>query len=218
MDRGSDCQLWREAQLVRQYLAWSARSAVHSRRAGRRRLPRPRRPPATSGGGKRTRPREGSTHTFLEENALQERVLVPQHQTLVRGIAVGGLEAVEVLLVHADRLLELLDVLGAAFAESSLGLAVPLLPLLRRCVYLPSALGSLPREATTRETPGGAVRMPGECGRRPPATTSASGAGEESLPACGRPCAWAAGSPGSRCWRGRARPRGWSRWTPRCRP
>lgn len=42
----------------------------------------------------------------------------------------GSLEVVEVGLVDADGLLELLDVLGAALAESGLGLTVPLLALL----------------------------------------------------------------------------------------
>lgn len=47
-----------------------------------------------------------------------------------------GLQVVQVLLVDLDRLLELLDVLGAALPERGLGLAVPLLPLLRRGVDL----------------------------------------------------------------------------------
>lgn len=42
----------------------------------------------------------------------------------------------QVLLVNLDRLLELLDVLGAALAERGLSLAVPLLPLLGRGVDL----------------------------------------------------------------------------------
>jgi len=49
----------------------------------------------------------------------------------------GGLKAVQVLFVHSDGLLKLFDVLGSSFAESGLGLAVPLLPLLRRGVDLP---------------------------------------------------------------------------------
>lgn len=48
----------------------------------------------------------------------------------------GRLQVVQVLLVDLDRLLELLDVLGAALPERGLGLAVPLLPLLRRGVDL----------------------------------------------------------------------------------
>lgn len=41
------------------------------------------------------------------------------------------LQVVEVLLVDLDGLLELLDVLGTPLPESSLRLAVPLLPFLR---------------------------------------------------------------------------------------
>lgn len=48
----------------------------------------------------------------------------------------GGLEAVKVRLVDSDGLLQLLDVLGAALAESSLGLTVSLLALLGGGVYL----------------------------------------------------------------------------------
>ncbi len=45
-------------------------------------------------------------------------------------MAMGGLKVVQVLLVDADRLLQLLDVLGAAFAKGGLRLAVALLALL----------------------------------------------------------------------------------------
>lgn len=41
------------------------------------------------------------------------------------------MQVVEVLLVDLDGLLELLDVLGTPLPESSLRLAVPLLPFLR---------------------------------------------------------------------------------------
>ena len=48
----------------------------------------------------------------------------------------SGLKIGEVLLMGADGLLELLDVLGSPFPEGGLSLTVPLLPLLRRRVYL----------------------------------------------------------------------------------
>lgn len=69
--------------------------------------------------------------SFLEKDALEQRVLVAQHQTLVGGVTVGSLQVVEVLLMDADSLLELLDVFGAAFTEGGLRLAVSLLALLR---------------------------------------------------------------------------------------
>lgn len=78
----------------------------------------------------------GTPPTLFEQDALQQRVLVAQHETLVGGVPVGRLQVVQVLLVDLDRLLELLDVLGAALAEGGLGLAVPLLPLLRGGVDL----------------------------------------------------------------------------------
>jgi hypothetical protein len=48
----------------------------------------------------------------------------------------GGLETLEVRLVNLDRLLQLLDVLGAPFSEGSLSLPVPLLSLLGRSIDL----------------------------------------------------------------------------------
>jgi hypothetical protein len=53
---------------------------------------------------------------------------------------VSGLKTGEVLLMRANGFLELLDVLGSPLPEGGLGLTVPLLPLLRRCVYLKSKL------------------------------------------------------------------------------
>ena len=50
------------------------------------------------------------------------------------------LEVLQRLLMVLDGALELLDILGAALAEGSLGLPVALLALLRRGVYL-AALG-----------------------------------------------------------------------------
>lgn len=46
--------------------------------------------------------------------------------------------------MNADGLLELLDVLGAALAKGSLGLAVPLLAFLRGCVDLGQHVGVSP--------------------------------------------------------------------------
>lgn len=74
--------------------------------------------------------------TLLQKDTLQEGVLVAQHQALVGGGAMSSLKAVEVGLMDADGLLELLDVLGAALAEGSLGLAVALLPFLRGSIDL----------------------------------------------------------------------------------
>jgi len=73
---------------------------------------------------------------LLEEDSLQKRVLVTQHQALVRGMAVGRLQVVEILLVNTDRLFQLLDVLGAALPESGLSLAVALFPLFRSRINL----------------------------------------------------------------------------------
>jgi hypothetical protein len=74
--------------------------------------------------------------TFLEKNAFQQRILIPEHQTLIRCIAVRRLQTVKILFVNLNGILELLDVLGTPFPECSLGLTVPLLPLFRGGVYL----------------------------------------------------------------------------------
>jgi hypothetical protein len=67
-------------------------------------------------------------NTLLKKNALEQRVLVAEHQALISGVAMSGLEVGQVLLMGANSFLELLDVLGSPFPESRLGLPVPLLP------------------------------------------------------------------------------------------
>jgi hypothetical protein len=74
--------------------------------------------------------------TFLEQDPLQQRVLVPEHQALVGGTAVALLQVLQRVLMVLDGALKLLDVLGTALAEGSLGLAVALLALLRGGIYL----------------------------------------------------------------------------------
>jgi hypothetical protein len=74
--------------------------------------------------------------TFLKQDPFQKGVLVSQHETLVRRAPVGGLQVVEIGLMNADGLLELLDILRAALSKGRLSLAVPLLPLLRGSVNL----------------------------------------------------------------------------------
>lgn len=73
---------------------------------------------------------------FLEEDTFQKRVLVTQHQALVRSMAVGRLQVVEILLMDTDRLLQLLDVLCSPFTESCLSLAVTLFALFRSRIDL----------------------------------------------------------------------------------
>lgn len=68
---------------------------------------------------------------LLEEDALKQRVLVSQHQTLVRSSTVGSVQISQRLFLNTDGLLKLFDVLGPPLAESCLSLAVALLALLR---------------------------------------------------------------------------------------
>lgn len=76
-------------------------------------------------------PAPGATaHTFLEKDPFKERVLVAKHQALICSAAVSSLQAVEVRLMDADGLLQLLNVFGATLTEGCLGLTVALLALL----------------------------------------------------------------------------------------
>lgn len=65
--------------------------------------------------------------TFLQKDPLEQRVLVSQHQALVGGGSVALLQRLQRLFVPLDGGLQLLDVLGAAFAKGRLSLAIPLL-------------------------------------------------------------------------------------------
>jgi len=67
--------------------------------------------------------------SLLKKNTLQQRVLVSKHQALVGGGAVSRLEVMEIGLMDADGLFELLYVLSSTFTEGSLSLSVPLLSL-----------------------------------------------------------------------------------------
>lgn len=69
-------------------------------------------------------------NALLEEYALEQRVLISQHQTLVRGGTMSSIQISQRLLLDTDSLLELLDVLGSPLSKRCLGLAVSLLPLL----------------------------------------------------------------------------------------
>lgn len=73
---------------------------------------------------------------LLKKDPLQERVFVAEHQALVSSRAVGGLQVVKVGLMDADSLFQLLDVLSASLAESSLSLSVSLLALFRGSIDL----------------------------------------------------------------------------------
>jgi hypothetical protein len=74
--------------------------------------------------------------TFLKEDPFQQRILVPQHETLVGRLPVALLQVLQRLLMKLDCILELLDVLGPSLSESGLRLSVPLFALLRCCVDL----------------------------------------------------------------------------------
>lgn len=73
-------------------------------------------------------------NALLKKNALQERVLVAEHQTFIGSCSMGTLQIVQVGLMHANSLLELLDVLSTTLSESGLRLAIALLAFLRSSV------------------------------------------------------------------------------------
>lgn len=68
--------------------------------------------------------------TFLKEDALEQRILVSKHQTLVSRRAVALLQVGQGLLMLLDGRLKLFDVLRSSFPKCRLCLAVPLLSFL----------------------------------------------------------------------------------------
>lgn len=74
--------------------------------------------------------------TLFEQDSLQQRILIPQHQTLISSSAVILLESLQAIFITLDGGLELADILSATFTESRLRLSVALLTLLRGCVDL----------------------------------------------------------------------------------
>lgn len=74
--------------------------------------------------------------TLLEENALQERILISEHQAFFGSGAVRSLQVVQVGFVDAYGFLELLYVLSAAFAKGSLRLPVALFAFLGSSIDL----------------------------------------------------------------------------------
>jgi hypothetical protein len=68
--------------------------------------------------------------TLFQENALQQRILVPEHQTLISSSTVALLESLERFLMMLDGRFELLDVLCSSLTEGCLRLAISLLALL----------------------------------------------------------------------------------------
>jgi hypothetical protein len=73
--------------------------------------------------------------TFFQENSLQERVLVTEHQTLIRRAAVTLLKRLERLLIVFDGSLELLDIFRPPFTKRGLRLSISLLSFFRRRIY-----------------------------------------------------------------------------------
>lgn len=76
--------------------------------------------------------------TLLQQDSLEKGVLIAKHQTFISRMSMALLQALQRVFMLLDGSFQLLNVLGPPLAESSLGLAVALLPLLGRCIYLPS--------------------------------------------------------------------------------
>lgn len=79
--------------------------------------------------------------TFLQQDALEQRVFISQHKTFISGATMVLLQGLQGLLVMLDGTLQLLDVLGATLAEGGLGLPVPLLALFRGGIDLSTLSG-----------------------------------------------------------------------------
>jgi hypothetical protein len=74
--------------------------------------------------------------TFLYQYALEERILVSQHQTLVGRGAMACLQGLNGFLLQLDGALQLFNIFCAAFSERRLGLSIALLALLGGGIYL----------------------------------------------------------------------------------
>jgi len=79
---------------------------------------------------------DSKRRTLLQQDSLKKRILVAEHETLIRGAAVALLQRLQCLFMVLDGGLELLDVFGATLSERSLCLPVPLLALFGCGIYL----------------------------------------------------------------------------------
>lgn len=108
-DRDEGCRFWHAARLVHRSLWTNGQSTVRLS---------PRAESVAAG-----RP------TLLEQYPFQQRILVPEHQTLIRRVAVTLLQCLQSVFMVLDRRLQLLDILCSPLPKSGLSLTVPLLPL-----------------------------------------------------------------------------------------
>ena len=92
----------------------------------------------------------GGGLTLLEQYPFQQRVLVPEHQALVRRVAVTQLQGLQSVFMMLDRRLQLLDVLGPSLPEGGLRLTVPLLSLFGRRIDLQAEKVNIAGRKTTR--------------------------------------------------------------------
>lgn len=74
---------------------------------------------------------------LFQQDSLEQGVLIAEHQTFIGRMSMALLQALQRVFMLLDGGFQLLDVLGPPLAKSSLGLAVALLPLLGRGIYLP---------------------------------------------------------------------------------
>lgn len=79
---------------------------------------------------------DGYGPTFLKQDALQEGVFIPQHETFISGSTVTLLEILQSLFMVLNGSLKLLDVFGSTFTEGSLCLTIPLFALFRGRINL----------------------------------------------------------------------------------
>jgi hypothetical protein len=68
--------------------------------------------------------------TFLQQYSLQKRVLISQHEALIRRASMCSLQVVKVGFMDSNRLLQLLDIFRPALSKSRLCLTVSLFAFL----------------------------------------------------------------------------------------
>jgi hypothetical protein len=76
-------------------------------------------------------PRRNRRQTLFEENSLKQRILVPQHQTLISRLTMALLKTLQGIFMVLYGSFQLFDIFGSTFTKSRLRLTIPLLTLLR---------------------------------------------------------------------------------------
>ena len=74
--------------------------------------------------------------TFLQQDPLEQRVLVPKHQAFVGGASMALLYTLQGIFILFELRFQLFDILCATLTKGSLSLPISLLTFFRRSIDL----------------------------------------------------------------------------------